>query len=42
MTFDLNDKESLYELMIPTCSYRMGVDSMGYGAAVIGDALLFC
>lgn len=35
LTFNLSDVLHLYELVIPTCSYRMGVPSMGYGAAVI-------
>jgi hypothetical protein len=26
----------VHEFMVPTCSYRMGVSNMGYGAAVIG------
>lgn len=32
--FDLNS-EYLHEIMIPTCSYRMGMADMGYGAAII-------
>ena len=35
LTFNLSDTSQLYELVIPTCSYRMGVPNMGYGAAVI-------
>ena len=34
-TLDLN-ADDLHEFTIPTCSYRMGVPMMGYGAAVIG------
>lgn len=26
----------IHEFIVPTCSYRMGVANMGYGAAVIG------
>lgn len=26
----------MYEILIPTCSYRMGTDKIGYGYAVIG------
>jgi hypothetical protein len=26
----------VHEFMVPTCSYRMGVSNMGYGAAIIG------
>ncbi|XP_047545100.1 uncharacterized protein LOC125077257 [Vanessa atalanta] len=29
------DDEWLYEIFVPTCSYRMGTDKMGYGAAII-------
>jgi len=35
MYFNLTDVSQLYELVIPTCSYRMGVPNMGYGAAII-------
>ena len=35
LSFNLSDVSQLYELVIPTCSYRMGVPNMGYGAAVI-------
>lgn len=24
------------EIIVPTCSYRMGTENIGYGAAVIG------
>ncbi|EAT47222.1 AAEL001670-PA [Aedes aegypti] len=37
-TFDLSyhkDTEELLEIVIPTCSYRMGVPEIGYGFAVI-------
>jgi len=36
LTIDFNDSSKLYEITIPTCSYRMGVPQMGYGAAVVG------
>jgi len=32
---NLSDVLQLHEVVIPTCSYRMGVPNMGYGAAVI-------
>ncbi|GJQ78978.1 hypothetical protein Trydic_g140 [Trypoxylus dichotomus] len=32
--YDLNS-ESVYEFMVPTCSYRMGTMNMGYGYAII-------
>ncbi|XP_055598895.1 metallophosphoesterase 1 homolog [Uranotaenia lowii] len=37
-SFDLNyhqDTQELLEIVIPTCSYRMGVPDIGYGFAVI-------
>jgi hypothetical protein len=33
--YQLNN-EVVHELMVPTCSYRMGVEDMGFGAAAIG------
>ena len=41
-TFNLNDPNELHEIVVPTCSYRMGVPNMGYGAAVIGKCLAIC
>jgi len=35
LSFNLSDVSQLFELIVPTCSYRMGVPNMGYGAAVI-------
>lgn len=35
--FDLTSKATISEVAVPTCSYRMGVQQMGYGAAVIND-----
>jgi hypothetical protein len=35
--FELSNRSILHELMVPTCTYRMGVQSMGYAAAVIGE-----
>ena len=32
---DFTNLISLNELMVPTCSYRMGTENMGYGVAVI-------
>lgn len=29
------EQETLYEVYVPTCSYRMGTDYIGYGAAVL-------
>ena len=34
--WDISSKgQNLFEIMVPTCSYRMGVPRSGYGAAVI-------
>lgn len=35
LSLAFND-ESLYEVYVPTCSYRMGTSYIGYGAAVLG------
>ena len=35
-TLNLHDPHLLHEIVVPTCSYRMGEPAMGYGAAVIG------
>ncbi|KAL0849617.1 hypothetical protein ABMA28_013876 [Loxostege sticticalis] len=29
------DKENLYEIYVPTCSYRMGTSKIGFGAAIL-------
>lgn len=42
-TFDLRyhqDTQELLEIVIPTCSYRMGVPDIGYGFAVIDGTTL--
>jgi predicted phosphodiesterase len=42
VSFDLNDLSQLHELAVPTCSYRMGVPNMGFGAAAISkDGKMF-
>ena len=38
-TLNLQDSSLLHEIVVPTCSYRMGEPTMGYGAAVIGMLL---
>jgi len=36
--WDISSKgQNLFEIMVPTCSYRMGVPRSGYGAAVINS-----
>jgi hypothetical protein len=41
LKLDLKDGTNLYEITIPTCSYRMGVPRMGFGAAVVGEHAQF-
>ncbi|XP_076318261.1 metallophosphoesterase [Tachypleus tridentatus] len=33
-TLNLNDKQ-VHEIVVPTCSYRMGKEKIGYGAAIL-------
>lgn len=28
--------QNMYEILVPTCSYRMGTEKIGYGFAIIG------
>ncbi|XP_059143920.1 uncharacterized protein LOC131931214 [Physella acuta] len=35
---DFSDLISLSEIMVPTCSYRMGVPNMGYGVAILDES----
>ncbi|CAL1547258.1 unnamed protein product [Lymnaea stagnalis] len=35
---EFNSEIALSEIMVPTCSYRMGVPNMGYGVAVINKS----
>lgn len=35
LPIDLNDKRQIYEISVPTCSYRMGVDRIGYGVLLL-------
>lgn len=38
-SLDLNsNRKEIYELSIPTCSYRMGVKNMGFGVLTIGNS----
>ncbi|XP_052817791.1 uncharacterized protein LOC128243849 isoform X1 [Mya arenaria] len=34
---NLNQSNSMHEIVVPTCSYRMGVSDMGFGLAIIGS-----
>ena len=39
MVTNLTDKQfSITEIMVPTCSYRMGVYNIGYGVAIISKS----
>lgn len=39
---DLTKNNKLFkEIMVPTCSYRMGVKDIGYGLAVIGQYIIY-
>ncbi|RVE49212.1 hypothetical protein evm_006104 [Chilo suppressalis] len=31
------DEDTLYEVYVPTCSYRMGTSKIGFGAAILDD-----
>ena len=35
LPIDLNDKRYIYEISVPTCSYRMGVERIGYGVLLL-------
>lgn len=35
-------QKKVTEIMIPTCSYRMGVRSIGFGMAVLGKYQFSC
>lgn len=34
-SYSLGDTD-MYEILVPTCSYRMGTSKIGYGFAIIG------
>ncbi|XP_045511553.1 uncharacterized protein LOC123706355 isoform X1 [Colias croceus] len=35
LTIPLKDSEEMYEIYVPTCSYRMGTNQIGFGAAIV-------
>jgi hypothetical protein len=39
-TLDLNEKNFIYEISIPTCSYRMGVRRMGYVVLLLDSGMI--
>lgn len=38
-SIDLNNKNYVHEISIPTCSYRMGVERMGYGVLLLDSGM---
>ena len=41
LPINLKEKRFIYEISIPTCSYRMGVDRIGYGVLLL-DSCKMC
>jgi hypothetical protein len=39
-TLDLTGKDFIYEISIPTCSYRMGVPRIGYVVLLLDSGML--
>lgn len=39
-TLDLNQKNFIYEISVPTCSYRMGVGRMGYIVLLLDSGMI--
>jgi hypothetical protein len=39
-SLDLNIKDFIYEISIPTCSYRMGVQRIGYVVLLLDSGML--
>ena len=35
LSLDLDQKRFIYEISVPTCSYRMGVARIGYGVLLL-------
>jgi hypothetical protein len=35
LPIDLNQNRFIYEISVPTCSYRMGVNRIGYGVLLL-------
>ena len=38
-SLDLNEKNFIYEISIPTCSYRMGVERIGYVVLLLDSGM---
>jgi hypothetical protein len=41
LPIDLNQKRFIYEISVPTCSYRMGVARIGYGVLLLDSGKNF-
>ncbi len=41
LPIDLNEKRFIYEISVPTCSYRMGVNRIGYGVLLLDSRKYF-
>ena len=39
-TLNLKQKDFIYEISVPTCSYRMGVKRMGYVVLLLDSGML--
>ena len=39
-SLDLKQKDFVYEISVPTCSYRMGVSRMGYVVLLLDSGML--
>jgi hypothetical protein len=39
-SLDLTDKNFVYEISIPTCSYRMAIEHMGYAVLLLDSGML--
>jgi hypothetical protein len=35
LSMNLNQNRFIYEISVPTCSYRMGVNKIGYGVLLL-------
>lgn len=40
-SLNLDQKRFIYEISIPTCSYRMGVSKIGYGVLLLDSGKKF-
>ncbi len=40
LSIDLNQNRFIYEISVPTCSYRMGVNRIGYGVLLLDSGTI--